>query len=388
LLINNDARHFVSHRLSQARLLEERGFEVRLAVPAPRNDLLFRSDADRDWFRELRKHPYALDRKSANPLAEARAIWGLRRIMREARPQIVHGVTPKGTIYGSLAARGVSGVRGIVSTVTGLGFVFSSSSAKARALRPLVARAYRSAFADPRARVIFQNPDDRELFLKMGVLRESQARLIAGSGVDVERFAFSEEAPSDRVRVLYVGRMLRDKGVGDLAEAARIAKREAPELEFCLLGDADPGNPSSVSLAQLRAWSDEGLLTWHAAVADVRPLVEKANIVCLPSLREGVPMALLEAAACGRALVATDVPGCREAVKPGETGILVPANDPRALAAALVGLARDPERRRAMGRAARERAVREFSKDVIAGQVAAVYEECLRAAGAGAEEAG
>jgi glycosyltransferase involved in cell wall biosynthesis len=182
--------------------------------------------------------------------------------------------------------------------------------------------------------------------------------------------------------------MLRDKGVEDLAEAAKLVRADPSSVvtavDFELLGDDDPGNPSSVAGSQLEDLQRQGLLRWTRGVADVRPKLVSANIVCLPSLREGVPMALLEAAACGRALVATDAPGCREAVRHGETGLLVPVRDPRALANALLELAHSPETRARMGLAARARAEREFSKETIADQVAAVYEECLSAGAKGA----
>ena len=376
LMINNDSKHFVTHRLSQARLLEELGFDLHLAVPPPTEDLPFRSEADRAWFQRLRKHAFSLDRKGLNPIRELRAVQALTRIVRDVRPQIVHSVTPKGSIYGSCAARRAVGVRGIVSTITGLGFVFSSASVRARLLRPLTVRAYRSAFGDRRCRVIFQNPDDRGLFLSLGVLRAGQARLVPGSGVDVQHFRLTEEAPGP-VKVLFAGRMLRDKGVETLVSAARLVREILPALEVHLLGDVDPSNPGSISRSELASWQSEGLVHWHGAVADVRPFLEAAHIACLPSYREGVPMALLEASAAGRAMVATDVPGCREVVETGKTGLLVPVGRPRELADALLSLARDPARRQAMGRAARARAETEFSRATIAGKVAGVYRECL-----------
>lgn len=354
------------------------GFEIHLASPPPAHELPFRSVSDREWFERLDWRQFPLDRKSINPFAEARAIRNLTQIVRSVAPQIVHSVTPKGNLYAGLAVRGAKSVRGVVGTVTGLGYVFSSSELKARLLRPILVQAYRHVFGDPRTRVVFQNPTDRALFLEMGIVRAERTQLVPGSGVDTAHFAVMPE-PAGSVRALFLGRLLRDKGVVTLAEAARILKRRDPSIRIELLGDLDPGNPASIERADLEAWRAEDLLDWTASVADVRPRLAASHMAVLPSLREGVPMALLEAASCGRAMVATDAPGCRDAVQDGVTGLLTPVENAEALAEAILTLAHDADRRRKMGLAARARAEQEFSKERIASLFADVYRECLEA---------
>jgi len=249
--------------------------------------------------------------------------------------------------------------------------VFTSTSPRAWMLRALVKSAFRFLFRGERVRVIVQNPADRAVLEGIGV---PSARIvaIAGSGVDPVRFQSSPEPPGGIVAAM-VSRMLWDKGVGELVEAARLLKVACPALRVQLVGPPDPGNPSSIGETLLGSWVEEGIVDWRGAVEDIPAVWANAHMAVLPSYREGLPLSLLEAAACGRAIVATDVPGCREVVVHEKTGLLVPPRDARALADAIARLAGDPDLRAHLGQAARQRVLERFTVDKVVAQTMAVY---------------
>ena len=291
-------------------------------------------------------------------------------LYRREKPDIVHHVAMKPVIYGSLAAL-LARVPRIVNALAGLGYIFTSTHVRARLMRMPVRLALRRLLSAGQGRTIVQNPDDRRTLRELGI-PETRIAVIPGSGVDVHRFHPVPE-PEGPVVVCMVSRMLWDKGVGELAAAARRLKAEAASLRVWLVGPPDPENPASISEGQLGQWVEEGILEWLGPQADVAAIWQRAHIAVLPSYREGLPKSLLEAAASGRPMVATDVPGCREIVKENETGLLVPARDPGALAAALSRLAGDAALRRRLGAAARERAVERFSQERIARETLALY---------------
>jgi glycosyltransferase involved in cell wall biosynthesis len=315
-----------------------------------------------------------MDRRSLNPLRELVLLAWLRRLIRAENADLVHGFTIKCAVYGALAAR-LAGVAR-VSAVAGMGYVFISDEPRARILRPIVRNVMRSVFGGARSRLILQNLDDLAFFKTLGVTDSSNLRLIPGSGVDCARFRPpATDQPNDPPRVVLAARMLWDKGIREFVEAARLLRAENRSLKCVLAGDPDPGNPAAIPEAKLRHWEADGLIEWLGHVDDMPSLLASADIVVLPSYREGLPKSLIEAAACGRPLVTTDVPGCREVVSDGVNGLLVPVRDASALARAIGRLQDDPLLARGLGEAARAKALAEYDENRILARTLDVYRE-------------
>ncbi|QXP84585.1 glycosyltransferase family 4 protein [Methylococcus sp. ANG] len=359
---------FCLHRLSLAVAAKRAGFEVSVATRVAEHGQVIESAG-------LRLIPLRLSRRGRNPLTEARLVADLARLYRRERPDIVHHVAMKPVIYGSLAAR-LTGRRAVVNALTGLGFLFTSDRLSARLLRPLVETAFRGLLNAPICRTIVENPDDLRQLTDEGVVEPGRIRLIRGSGVDLAKFSPSPE-PEGPPLVVLPARMLWDKGIGEFVEAARRLRAEGVQARFALVGQRDAENPSAIAEAQLREWERSGVVEYWGFRSDMPQVLAQCHIVCLPSYREGLPVSLLEAAACTRAIVTTDVPGCREAVRHEENGLLVPRGDPAALAAALSRLIADPALRRAMGARGRTRAEEEFSLDGVVAQTLSLYREML-----------
>lgn len=372
-MVVNYAPYFVSHRLSIALAARDAGFDVHVAVP-PAEPAMTTMRAQPG----LAVHSVPLDRTATRLLGEWRSFRALRRLYRELTPDVVHHVTVKPVLYGSLARR-TTGGGAVVNAVPGLGYVFLASGWRAAVRRWFVEALYRVALSGRDTVAIFQNPDDLEQFVADGLIRRERAVLIRGSGVDLQEFPCSEEPVGDPLVVL-PARMLRDKGVLEFVAAARLVRATMPTVRFALVGGGDT-NRSAIPEEVLRSWQAEGVVEWWGHRTDMPEVLRLASLVCLPSYREGVPKALLEAAATGRAIVATDVPGCREVVRQGENGLLVPPRDSAALAAALQALLRDPALRRRMGRAGRVRAEREFSTGRVIDETLAVYARLAPALG-------
>jgi glycosyltransferase involved in cell wall biosynthesis len=267
------------------------------------------------------------------------------------------------------------GVRGIVNSVTGLGFALLANSFKARLIRPVVLALYRLALRG--TQVIFQNADNRDTLAGYGVLAKSGVQVIAGDGIDTTRFVPAPSQPDAPV-VLMMARLLYSKGVADFVAAARVVREQMPAVRFQLAGAPDPGNPESVDESSLAAWRATGEVEFLGQRSDVLALNQSASVVVLASTQgEGIPRALLEGAACGVPMVATDVPGCRDLVVDGVTGLLVPPGEPAQLAAALLRLLRDAALRAQMGAAARARVEQTFSDQQVIAQTCAVYQSAL-----------
>lgn len=368
LFVVNAPEFFLSHRLPIALAAREEGYEVHVAT------------AEGDAVREIRRlglthHTVAIARSGQNPLAEIGSIIGFYQLFRALNPDLVHLITIKPLLYGGIAARLV-GISAMVAAVSGLGTVFVAESVTARARRALVSLLYRVALKQRRSAVIFQNPDDRDGLLAIGALKKEQVRMIRGSGVNLSNYTFLPE-PEGTPVVVMAARLLRDKGVYEFVEAARLLKSRSVEVVMRLIGAPDPGNPTSVTQAELDGWAAEGVVEVLGYRSDIANQYAAANIVCLPSYREGLPKALVEAAACGRAVVTTDVPGCRDAIEPGVSGVLVPVKSAPELADALEALIQEPERRLRMAKAGRELSERAFSIERIVEQHLAIYKEVL-----------
>ena len=357
--------YFCSHRLPIARAARDAGFEVVVATRVDRHGDRIRAEGFR-----LVALPWR--RRSNHIPRELSTLRSLRALYRRESFDLVHHIALKPALYGALVApRGVA----TVSTVAGLGFLFTSSRMRARVLRPAMRLALKRMCGRPGARMVVQNTDDREAMTHAGVVDAARIALIRGSGVDLERFAPTDEPPGV-AQATMVGRMLWSKGVRELVTAARMLRERGVPVRVVLVGDPDAENPESVPVEELRAWSREGWIEWHGQRDDMPEILRATHIAVLPTYREGLPMTLLEAAASGRAIVATDVPGCREIVHHGENGLLVPCKDAAALADAIEALSVDGARRARMGRRGRE-IVAAFSEDVVVAETLALYRSLL-----------
>jgi glycosyltransferase involved in cell wall biosynthesis len=308
-----------------------------------------------------------------NPLYLLLFFFDLYRLYRNSRPAVVHHFTIKPVIFGTLAAR-LAGVPKIVNTISGLGQAFSEES---KATGYLAKFLYWASLRYS-AHVFFQNEDDRTLFIDAGLIRNDRTSVVPGSGVDVERFApLPMGTEDDSPSVLMVARLLKPKGVEEFVRAASLIRTRNPQVQFTLLGGLDFGNPAAVERADLDRWVQEGLIRWVGHSDDVRPFIARAHVVVLPSYyREGVPRALLEAAAMGKPIVTTDNTGCREVVDAEVNGIIVPPRDGEALAAAIDRLLRDRGLRQRMGEAGRAKMRRDFDERLIVDRTILAYDLC------------
>lgn len=362
--------YFVSHRLALAVAAKKAGYDVVVAT---------RVGKDGDTIRDagLRLLPIQFERSGLGPASEAATLLRLIALYRRERPDLVHHVAVKPVVYGSIAAR-AAGVKGIVNALMGLGFVFTSETAKARALRPLVRAGLKPALKGARTRIIVQNTDDEALLDARGLARKADIRLIRGSGVDLAAFPV-KAVPEGPPLVVLPARLLADKGVNEFVAAARMLKSEGVAARFALVGDPDPLNPSAIPLETVKGWARDGIVEhwgWKAQ-AEMPAVLSAARVVCLPSYREGLPKSLLEAAAAGRAIVAADVPGNREIVRPGLNGWLVPARDASALRDALRQALANPELCDRYGAAGRRLVEAEMSLGHVIDATLGVYAELM-----------
>lgn len=370
LYLINDLPFFLSHRLPIACAALAAGYEVHVATPD-------HESKQRIIGAGFHFHPIPMTRKGArlqDEFATLRALW---RIYRSVGPHLVHHVTIKPVLYGGLIAR-LTGVPAVVSAITGLGYVFVARGWKASLRRLAVKWAYRLALDHPRSQVIFQNPDDRAALLAARVVRACATSLIRGSGVDPDQFCPHPE-PDGVPVVILAARLIWPKGVQEFIDSARLLKRSGVAARFALVGVSDPENPEAVPTAQLERWHNEKIVEWWGSQDDMPRVFARCHVVCLPSsYGEGIPKVLIEAAACGKAIVTTDTPGCREIVHHEDNGLLVPVRNSDALASAVLRLLQDSELRRQLGVRGRERVIKEFSLDRVVSETLAVYERLLQ----------
>jgi glycosyltransferase involved in cell wall biosynthesis len=368
LFVVNVDWFFLSHRLPIALEAQRQGYQVHIATGLT------------DKLDELQRyglvvHPLALDRSSTGLSNALRTMVELWKVFRAVRPDVVHLVTIKPVLLGGLVAR-LAGVPAMVAAVSGLGFVFMARGAKAVVRRWLVGGLYRVALGHRNLKVVFQNPDDRASLAKLAHLPSSKVEMIRGSGVDLTQYGHTPLPPGVPVVVL-AARLLADKGVREFVQAARLLQQQGVSARFCLVGSVDPANPASLTDAEPMHWANEGVVELWGQRADMPAVFSSAHLVVLPSYREGLPKVLLEAAACGRAVVTTDVPGCRDAIDPGVTGVLVPVRNATALADALKGLINNPERCQAMGNAGRSLAESAFDVRQVVASHLRIYRELI-----------
>lgn len=370
LLLITEDRFLWSHRLPIARAAVQDGYEVIIAT---------RVDGDAQRIRDegFRLFPLHLARESYSLINEFRAIRELRQIYSAERPDIVHHVALKPVLYGSIAALGRNGIR-VINALTGLGYLATSSSLRARVLRIPIWNALRFLLNRPNHQVLLQNQEDKQLLITKLKVSPRKISIIRGSGVNPSLFHPTPE-PAGAPIVLLASRMLWIKGIREFVEAANLLKRKGVTARFVLAGDTDPNSPSAIPRQQLLNWQISGAVEWWGHQQEMSEIFRQVNLVCLPSQGgEGVPKVLIEAAASGRAIVTTDVPGCRDIVRQRINGILVPPRNAAALAEAIADMLKNPALRLQMANRGREIAVSEFSEDVVINQTLALYRELLR----------
>ncbi len=373
LYVVNIPRFFLSHRLPLALAARAEGFDVQVAASDRDQE-----SADRIRAAGLPFHPLPLSQHGLNPLRELRTIVALQRLYTRLQPDLLHQISIKPVIYGGIAAK-LSRRRAVIQAMSGLGYLHTSDTRRAKLLEIFSRPAFRLALAGAGTIMIFQNPDDRQVFVKRGLISPSKAIVIRGSGVDENRFKPRPEQLTSPPVVLFAGRLLWQKGLGEFVELARRLQGKA---RFRVVGYEERTSPSNVPAQQLRSWHEAGIIEWDGRRDDMEQVYGECHIVCLPSTYgEGVPKTLIEAAACGRACVTTDTPGCREIVRHRENGLLAPPRDIDALAEAVKLLIDKPALRQAFGAKGHEIALQGFTLSRVAAETIALYRSLLEAGG-------
>jgi glycosyltransferase involved in cell wall biosynthesis len=368
LYVVNEDWAFLLNRLPMARAARKVGFEVHVATRVGDGAGAIRAEG-------FILHPIPLQRGGISPLSAIPAVLALRQITSRIKPDIAHHSGLQCCVYGSIAAFGKKFP--YVSALTGMGYVYTSATWRTRLLRTILKWLLPSLLDRPGDVVLVQNPDDRAALVDLGI-SEARIVLIPGSGVDTDALQPLPE-PEGPITYGFAGRLLTDKGIRALVAAHDILRRQGQETNLLIAGNPDPANPASVSLQEVNEWTERPGTTWLGHVRDISSLWKRCHFAILPSHREGLPGSLMEAAACGRAMIATDAPGCREIVIEDQTGLLVPIEDPKALAQAMMKLATSPELRARYGTAARELVVSKLSAKIIGEQVVQLYNDMTAA---------
>ena len=358
--------YFMSHRVPMALAAQRADYDVHVITHVNEDGAAIEALG-------FQVHPVEWRRGSINPFAFFGNIAEVRRLYRTLSPDLVHHVALQPTVVGSLAAAGLSCAR--LNALAGLGFVFTSATLKARLARPVFRALLRYILADAHASVLVQNPDDRAAIKRLGVA-DVRIFTIRGSGVETDKLRPSGEPP-EPITVGFVGRLLADKGVRSLVTAHDILARQGRPMRLLSAGEPDPANPASSPLAEREGWRQRPGIEVLGHITDIAKFWASAHIAVLPSRREGLPKSLLEAAACGRPIVATNVPGCREIAREGVNALLVPPDNAQALADAIARLADDKELRRKFGEAGRRLVENEFSADRVGSETVALYDRLL-----------
>ncbi len=370
LLVINHAGFFLSHRLPIALAAQSAGYDVTIATPKSKH--VGRIQAAGLAWREIR-----LSRSGRNPFSELRSVASLFKTYRDVAPDLVHHVSSKPVLYGTLVAR-LLGIRAVVNAISGMGHVFSGDHAPHPLFQRAVAFGYNVALRHPNMRVIFQNVDHERTFIARRWVKPEDAVLIPGSGVDTAVFHPTAPDPERTPAVMFVSRMLYTKGVVQFVEAAKQLRASGLDARFILVGEPDPDNLASVPEAQLRAWAGDGSVEYWGRREDMPSVFGQADVVCLPTFYpEGIPKTLIEAASCGLPIVTTDWPGCREIVRDGENGLLVPVKDTSALAGAIRSLVIDRASRERMGARGRELVVGHYALNMVVQKTLDIYRELL-----------
>ena len=363
---------FVSHRLTLAKQAIKDGYDVTAITNISNHEDVLLSAG-------LKVFNINFCRSFKRPFSDVHSIYQLIKLFRLLKPEVIHNVGLKISLISSIAAF-IARVPVVINAYTGLGYVFSSNDMLARVIRLLLNSPLKYLNHRASTWVVFQNEDDEALFENSNLINKERTLLIKGSGVDVNEFPFSDELPG-QLKVMLASRLLWDKGVGEFIEASRQLKINYPEVTFVLVGDVDEQNPLSLTKEIIDSWVNEGFIEWWGHKQNMPEVLKLAHIVALPSYREGLPKVLLEAASIGRALVATDVPGCREIVRDGVNGFLVQAKESKCLAEAIEKLILNKELRTQMGLKSREIIETELSSEIINKQFIELYNSAIKLSG-------
>ncbi|MBL0919596.1 MAG: glycosyltransferase family 4 protein [Hydrogenophaga sp.] len=357
---------FCSHFLGRAVAAKNAGYEVVVLAHVDQH----REVIEACGFKLI---PLRMDRRSMNPYATWLTFLQVLRVYREERPSLVHQIALKPVLLGGFAAR-LCGIRRVVNAIVGGGYAMTSESLRMRAFRPILRLALRLLLNPQGSKVVFENADDIGEFVRTKQVDPAAAVLIKGAGVDPALYATGERKEDPPI-VLLGARLLWDKGVGEFVEAANLLRARGINARFVVAGDTDPGNRACIDHQTLERWRKAGVVELWGFCKDMPDLLSRATVACLPSYREGLPRFLLEAMAAGLPCVTTDVPGCREAVRDGDNGLLVPVRDAASLADALEKLLIDPSLRARLGGRGRDRIANEFSSELIETQTLSVYRQ-------------
>ena len=372
LFVVNVDWFFVSHRLPIALEAMRQGYEVHIATALTDKLTVLQNHG-------LVVHPLSIDRSSGGLWTTGKTIWQIFRICKLVKPDMVHLVTIKPVLLGGLAAR-LANVPAVVSAIVGLGIVFVAKGVKATIRRWLVSGLYGLALSHRNLRVIFQNPEDLTCLAKFVHLPDRNVTMIRGSGVNLTQYRVMP-LPTGAPVVVLAARLLVEKGVREFVQSAKILRQRgllAQDARFVIVGKPDLANPASLRPDELAQWTEEGVVELWGHRTDMPQVMAAAHVVVLPSYYgEGLPKVLIEAAACGRVVVTTDHPGCRDAIDPGVTGVLVPVRDAVALANAIQELLSDPVRCATMGQAGRELAESVFDVRQVAAVHLQIYQELM-----------
>jgi len=368
LYIVNDLNFFISHRLDIALAAQNEGYEIHLACPI--------TDTVNNNLENIKIHHISLSRSGTNPFREILTFLSIYKVITEVHPSLVHLITIKPVLYGGIITSFFKKTR-VVFAIPGLGFSFIQKGIKALIFRGLISILYRLAFRGKRIRVIFQNKDDKSLLQNLTNLNNSKVELIKGSGVNLEEYSFSPIPEGEKV-ISMLSRMQKDKGVIEFLEAASILKNRKCEAQFNFIGKSDISYASKIDEKILNKLKSQGNVNFLGYRDNINELIADSTVVVLPSYREGFPKVLQEAAACGRPIVTSDVPGCREAVADGENGFLVEPRNSQDLADKIQTLIEDKDLLKKMGLKSREIAEREFSIKKVVSRHLEIYSDLFR----------
>lgn len=368
LYVSSEDFAFLSHRLPMARAARDAGFEVHVATHVNGGRQAIEAEG-------FRLHAIPFSRGGLSPRSALGTAWALRKLIRRVKPDIIHHSGLQACMIGAVANVGRHQPQ--VHAMTGLGYIFTSHDGQARWMRSAVTALLRKLLVREASVVLVQNPDDRTALEQIG-LPSAKITLIPGSGVDTQCFTPIPE-PDAPITIGFAGRLLFDKGIRALVEANRLVRAEGHDVRLLIAGRTDPANPATLSEAEVESWRNEPGITVMGQVTDITELWRASHVAALPSHREGLPMSLMEAAACGRPMIATDAPGCREIVMNDVTGLLVPIEDAPALADAIRTLAASPSLRERYGAAARQLVVDKMSATAIGAATVQLYRQVLAA---------
>jgi len=364
----NEDWAFISHFFERAVAAQSAGYSVGISAHCGEKQAMLESAG-------FTLYPHNISRSGTNPLVEIRNLFAMVKVFRTSKPDIIHLIALKPIVIGAIAAR-IYGKAQVVCAPIGMGYLFSSTDRKARFLQPIIRLVLRRILNLRNTQVIIENDEDCQSLVSGKFVKKSNIQTIKGAGVDLSLYKSTPENLDTKIVTMFA-RVLRDKGILDFVEAANIVHTQFPNAVFQLVGDCDPGNPTSFSEDEVRSWETAGSIKWLGYRTNVPELLATSNIVCLPSYREGLPKTLIEACAAQRAIVATDVTGCREVVSHGSNGLLVPVRNSQKLADAISQLLRDPVQRATFAKNGRARAETEFASPIVIEQTLAVYKKVL-----------